>query len=137
MKDERGERKDERGEMKDERGERKEERGERKEEREKNNGRVQRAQPSSNQKTIFYKKSIFIKCRATLAKEPDKSQSLHKRLCSTQLIPRVLGIGSFSIRLWGVNPNCRVIRIIAFGHPLGPIRHPSLGSDLRVSDLAP
>ena len=45
--------------MKDERGKRK-----------KNNGRVLRAQPSSNQKTIFYKKSIFIKCRATLAKEP-------------------------------------------------------------------
>ena len=48
----------------------KDERGERREEREKNNGRVLRAQPSSNQKTIFYKKSIFIKCRATLAKEP-------------------------------------------------------------------
>ena len=52
--------------MKEERGKRKEKRGERK----KNNGRVLRAQPSSNQKTIFYKKSIFIKCRATLAKEP-------------------------------------------------------------------
>ena len=44
--------------MKDERGERKEERGKRREK--KNNGRVLRAQPSSNQKTIFYKKSIFI-----------------------------------------------------------------------------
>ena len=43
----------------------KEERGKRREK--KNNGRVLRAQPSSNQKTIFYKKSIFIKCRATLA----------------------------------------------------------------------
>ena len=52
--------------MKEERGKRKEKRGERK----KNNGRVLRAQPSNNQKTIFYKKSIFIKCRATLAKEP-------------------------------------------------------------------